>query len=152
MRFDNKNTNSILKFIFPCLIALLSNHSMGQNAPLEGIAGKWTNDIQITGSSNYNKSENFWWVGKLWGTIEPTGRMAFKSANGCLFEGLAYPSFSTFEGKLFVTNCSNPSMNRTYGVRLSKNGNLLSLYGTSTSMGIGRVDASYELKATLSPY
>lgn len=123
-----------------------------QIAPLTEIAGRWTNDVQISGQSQFNQSENFFWVGKFWGVVDPTGKFRFASENGCRYEGLAYPYFSWWEGQASVTNCANRSMNRIYAVQFRKTGSFLSFSGSATSIGPGRVEGAYALKGTLSRY
>lgn len=123
-----------------------------QIAPLTEIAGRWTNDVQISGQSQFTQSENFFWVGKFWGVVDSTGKFRFSSENGCKYEGLAYPYFSWWEGQASVTNCPNPSMNRMYSIQFRKTGSFLSFSGSATSIGPGRVEGAYALKGTLSRY
>lgn len=127
-------------------------HTQQPSFPLAEIAGKWTNDLQMTGQSQFTASENFFWVGKVWGALEPTGKFVFRSENGCQFEGLAAPFITGWNGQVAVSKCQNASMNRVYSISFNKAGQFLSMTGSASVMGVGRIEGTYAMKATLSRY
>ena len=127
-------------------------HTQRPNLPLAEIAGKWTNDLQMTGQSQFTASENYFWVGKVWGSLEPTGKFVFRSENGCQFEGLAAPYITGWNGQVAVSKCLNASMNRVYSISFNKAGQFLSMTGSASVIGVGRIEGTYAMKATLSRY
>ncbi len=138
------------------VLGLALHSSVGQtqqpNLPLAEIAGRWTNDLQMTGQSQFTASENYFWVGKIWGALEPTGKFVFRSENGCQFEGLAAPYITGWNGQVAVSKCLNASMNRVYSISFNKAGQFLSMTGSASVIGVGRIEGTYAMKATLSRY
>jgi hypothetical protein len=55
------------KYLLLVLLSRVISAAAQTTTPLSEISGKWTNDIQFSGQSQFHKSENFFWVGKLWG-------------------------------------------------------------------------------------
>jgi hypothetical protein len=91
--------------------------------PALAIAGNWITDAQASSEIEANPSGNYWWVGKMWGRIDVTGRLDFKAANGCEILGLVAPQAAGFAGTAQVSFCQNQSMNRRYHVTVSNGAN-----------------------------
>ena len=139
----------------PIAIALLAvsvSTSIAQTSPLpaQGIAGQWTNDVQMNASSSDSTVQNFW-VGRLWGRIDPTGKMFFKADNGCTVLGLATPTINAWKATVQLTGCSYAALNRQYEAYIYLTGGMLSFRATTGVIGPGRSE-SYQLNSTLSRY
>jgi hypothetical protein len=141
-----------LRIFWMIVAATLSPSVHSQVGPLFDISGKWANDLKITAQSISIQSANYFWVGKIWGLIEPSGKFYFRTENGCHFEGLAQPYGGHWEGQANISRCENPAMNKVFQISFYKNGSFLDFSGNHTQMGVSRIDVTYSLKATLSRY
>lgn len=85
--------------------------------PAAQAAGNWVADVKMLSSSAKAPESDYWWVGKMWGRIEQSGRIEMRAENGCSASGiLNAKSYLGLTGEVMISGCQKQQMNRRYSV------------------------------------
>ena len=83
--------------------------------PAAAAAGNWVADVKMLSSSSKRPDSDYWWVGKMWGHIEPSGKFDMRTENGCTANGvITRKSYQGLTGEIMLSGCQQDSMNRRY--------------------------------------
>lgn len=150
------------KVVFGALCGLLLSQAYGQQAvqqqgtqlPAQAVAGYWATDAKFESRIASKTKQEYWWVGKMWGRIDPTGKMQFEAANGCAVSGLLAPSGTQWQGTAMVTGCQNQDMSGKYSLYVSGGTGQphMSLRLTSSRSQPSLATDTYEVSGTFSRY
>lgn len=81
------------------------------------IAGYWTTDARWQSTIKSNSKAESFWIGRMWGRIDATGKMRFDADNGCTSSGLLQPFMTgSWQGSVSITNCQVSDLNGRYSV------------------------------------
>lgn len=126
--------------------------AQGQPArlPVADAAGLWSSDARFS-STLVGGRQGYWWVGRTWGRLDPTGRMQFAADNGCEISGLVEPYMVRYEGMAQIERCKDPQMNGRYTAQLQLSGLVLSFHLRSSRTSMSGTEG-FEVKGTFSRY
>ena len=120
--------------------------------PAQAVAGYWATDAKFASQLALKSQREYWWIGKMWGRIDATGKFEFDADNGCVVSGLLIPYIgNNFQGSAQITNCQQGDMNRRYRVTVSGGQPNLTLTLTASDVSTGRID-QYEVSGIFSHY
>lgn len=91
----------------------------GQHA--EKLAGYWTTDIQWSSEIRSASRPGYFWVGRMWGRFDATGKLQFQADNGCVATGLMTPygGGTIWSGAANIKECKTSNLNGRYSVSVS---------------------------------
>lgn len=118
------------------------------------IAGYWTTDARWQSTMRSKTRTDYFWVGRMWGRIDATGKVRFDADNGCVALGLLEPLFgnTSWQGVVKITNCQVSDMDGRYSVSVSSSRQQLSLRFSSMRSSTAGVLDNYEVNGTFSRY
>lgn len=91
-----------------------------QTAPSQAIAGYWTTDARFDAKMPSRAPQSdYFWVGRMWGRIDATGKLRFDADNGCVATGLLapiVPGGSNWSGTANIAGCAVPGLNGRYSI------------------------------------
>ncbi|MBK6616235.1 hypothetical protein [Ottowia sp.] len=92
-----------------------------QQAHAQKIAGYWTSDARFSSRIPSKTQAEYFWVGRMWGRIDATGKLRFDADNGCVATGLLAPSYgvNSWSGLANVVECKNAGLNGRYTMTVS---------------------------------
>jgi hypothetical protein len=134
------------KLLVIALIATTQVNVMCQEThAAEKVAGNWASDVRMSSSLSSNPALNYYWVGKMWGRLEPSGKMTFVADNGCEISGLVHDAHGyEISGDVDVSKCGFKDMNRRYSASVKfKSGKpniSISLRYLKNGGGNGKID------------
>jgi TonB family protein len=116
------------------------------------IAGYWHSDARWQSTIRSKTRPDSFWVGRMWGRIDATGKMRFDADNGCVALGLLQPFVGGWTGSASITNCQVADMNGRWSVSMGGGKPHLSLrFSANRSVTAGALD-SYEVGGTFARY
>jgi hypothetical protein len=130
---------------------VLSGSVFAQSQPADAISGRWSSDIQFV-VKELSPSPTYFWVGHVDADITPTGRINMTASNGCKVLGLLSPvpgRKGVFKGAINITQCQEPSLNRTYPIDAMDIGGNLKISSIVQDIAVGKVRAIFEVNSTL---
>lgn len=136
------------------LAASLQGGAFAQEQHAAQVAGYWTTDARWQSTIRSKTRQDYFWVGRMWGRIDATGKVRFDADNGCIALGLLAPSVANYSwsGTVNVSNCQVNDMDGRYDVSVSGGKPHLSLRFHSMRMMPGLKQDVYEVNGTFSRY
>jgi hypothetical protein len=143
----------MFRFVAVLMSALLSASSFAQATPQPAqlFAGNWSADANFTSTLQSNPNGNYFWIGKTWGQINPSGKFRFLAENGCEINGLLAPYLSAMSAVAKITSCANSPMNGIYSGYVSGTRPTISITFSSNNSLTGKFD-QFAIKGTFTLY
>lgn len=118
------------------------------------IAGYWTTDARWQSTIKSNSKAESFWIGRMWGRIDATGKMRFDADNGCTASGLLQPFMTgSWQGSVSITNCQVSDMNGRYSVSVGGGKPHLTLRFSDNRLAAGHAAYDvYEVVGTFARY
>jgi len=80
------------------------------------IAGNWQAQAELYSALASNPSLSRAWQEAMWGSIDPSGKLAFSTQRGCRVSGLLIQLLTEIRGTAQARGCAEPDMNRQYSI------------------------------------
>ncbi len=134
--------------------ASLLGGAFAQDQHAAQIAGYWTTDARWQSTIRSKTRQDYFWVGRMWGRIDSTGKTRFDADNGCIAIGLVTPKVANYSwsGTVSVSNCQASDMDGRYEAEVSGGKPHLSLrFQSQRVMPQGKLDV-YEANGAFAKY
>lgn len=127
--------------------------------PAAVAAGNWVADVKMSSTIAKTPQKNYWWVGRMWGRIDETGKVFMRADNGCVVSGVFTDrALQGLRGEFEFTDCQDPTMNRRYratasGVRVDSRSSALRMkfHASQNGGGPGLLD-SWDVEGAFAGY